>query len=139
MKTMKPLILNRGEIDAASAEVDKLCQRLEGFLRQSGRVCSTFSCDLLLREILLNSIDHACKNITHARIKYKISIYNNFIVITVKDPGNGFDWHSWLQKPYDPDKSSGRGLMIIRHYADRFRFNKTGNCISIKKTFIPNK
>lgn len=131
----KKLEIARGKIKAESANIDLLCNQLEVMLQDAKKDFDLFACDILLREVLLNSIEHACQDMANAQIEFKITIYAEHILITVMDPGPGFDWQSWLQKPYDPDKASGRGLMIIRHYANRFRFNKRGNCISLKRNF----
>jgi CheY-like chemotaxis protein len=56
-------------------------------------------------------------------------------VYTVRDEGPGFDV-SRLPDPTDPvnlEKSSGRGLLLIRTFMDEVRFNATGNEITLRK------
>ena len=56
-------------------------------------------------------------------------------VYTVRDEGPGFDV-SRLPDPTDPanlEKSSGRGLLLIRTFMDEVRFNATGNEITLCK------
>ena len=56
-------------------------------------------------------------------------------VYTVRDEGPGFDV-SRLPDPTDPanlEKSSGRGLLLIRTFMDEVHFNATGNEITLCK------
>ena len=56
-------------------------------------------------------------------------------VYVVRDEGPGFDVSS-LPDPTDPsnlEKSSGRGLLLIRTFMDEVRFNSTGNEITLRK------
>lgn len=56
-------------------------------------------------------------------------------VYIVRDEGPGFDV-AHLPDPTDPanlEKSSGRGLLLIRTFMDDVRFNATGNEITLRK------
>jgi CheY-like chemotaxis protein len=59
----------------------------------------------------------------------------NEAMYVVRDEGPGFNTHK-LPDPTDPanlEKSSGRGLFLIRTFMDEVRFNATGNEITLVK------
>ncbi len=56
-------------------------------------------------------------------------------VYVIQDEGPGFN-HSQLPDPTDPinlEKSSGRGLLLVRTFMDEVSFNHTGNQITLVK------
>ncbi len=131
--TGKPVKVIRKKLRANVEHLDQLCAELRenlGSWRSEGEL---FACDLLLREVMLNAIMHGCPEASDSMVRCKLSFFSDGLQITVQDEGCGFDRNVWMARPYDPDKDSGRGLMIIRRYADRFRYNYSGNCLSIKK------
>lgn len=128
----KPVII-RKTLPASLVAVDAMCEELEKNLIALGKSEQAFACDLLLREMLLNAVYHGCGNVSEKNFKCKISIGSTEIQLTIKDYGKGFDRKLWLPPACDAEKESGRGLMIIYRYADHYRFNASGNCISVKK------
>jgi hypothetical protein len=57
------------------------------------------------------------------------------VSITIHDDGPGFD-HSQLPDPTDPeylDRPHGRGLLLMRTFADTVRFNDVGNEVTLVK------
>lgn len=56
-------------------------------------------------------------------------------VFMVRDEGTGFD-PSALPDPTDPanlDKSSGRGVLLMRTFMDRVDYNEVGNVVTLTK------
>lgn len=131
----RPIAVFRRLLSARLETVDSMCFELSQILDDARRGSEDFACDLLLREILLNAVTHGCSALPDAMVKCKITLFDKGIQITVQDPGAGFDRKDWLMKPYDPEKDSGRGLMIVRQYAWRYRFNAAGNCLSVQRKF----
>ncbi|MFZ5952562.1 MAG: ATP-binding protein [Candidatus Rifleibacteriota bacterium] len=115
--------------------INQICQELSAILELNCRKHDLFACDLLLREMLLNSINHGCKGEPERLIHLKFSLSHQHIQITMKDPGFGFNHTKEIESTINPDNESGRGLQIIRKYSNKIRFNKSGNCISIKRSF----
>lgn len=130
----KPVKVIRKKILANVENLDRLCVELRENLGDRRLEAELFACDLLLREVMLNAIMHGCPETSEGMVSCKLSFFSDGLQITVQDEGCGFDRNVWLVRPYDPDKDSGRGLMIIRRYADRFRYNYSGNCLSVKKS-----
>ncbi len=131
--TGKPVKVIRKSFLANVENLDRLCIELRESLGGRRPEAELFACDLLLREVMLNAIMHGCPEASDSMVRCKLSFFKDGLQITVQDEGCGFDRNVWMAQPYDPDKDSGRGLMIIRRYADRFRYNYSGNCLSIKK------
>ena len=131
--TGKPVKVIRINFPANVENLDRLCVELRETLGSWRTEAELFACDLLLREVMLNAIMHGRPEASDSMVRCKISFCSDGLQITVQDEGCGFDRNVWLTRPYDPDKDSGRGLMIIRRYADRFRYNYSGNCLSVKK------
>ena len=114
-----------------------------------------------LYEVMLNAIEHGNLDLsselreTHNGLAYKelaeerrrqapykdrrvrltARFQNDQTVFIVRDEGAGYD-ASKLPDPTDPSnmqKSSGRGLLLIRTFMDEVRFNETGNEITLIK------
>jgi anti-sigma regulatory factor (Ser/Thr protein kinase) len=52
--------------------------------------------------------------------------------LQVTDEGQGFNWRRMRGRPLtDSNATSGRGLFLITAYADRVRFNRKGNQITL--------
>lgn len=57
------------------------------------------------------------------------------VAITIHDQGPGFD-QSRLPDPTDPeylDRPYGRGILLMRTFADSVRYNETGNAVTLVK------
>jgi len=128
-------LIIRKNLPASPDEIDILCHELSLALKKENIPEEDFACDILLREMLLNAIDHGCKRGSEGKIQCKISLDRTGLQISLKDSGPGFDWRQCFLRPYDPDSDSGRGLMIIKHYSTAVRYNASGNCVSVKRKF----
>ena len=53
--------------------------------------------------------------------------------LTIEDAGKGFDVRAALERCNDPELmlASGRGLMLMRAFADEMFFNSTGNEVTL--------
>ncbi len=92
---------------------------------------------LVLREIIINGIEHGNQNDTSKIIKCKISSLGNLrFSIEVEDEGKGFD-HSKLdfKMPDDPEQHRNRGIPFINTLADQIDFNESGNKITVVFSF----
>ncbi len=69
------------------------------------------------------------------RIHVQAKIAPDEAVFTIRDEGGGFDANS-MPDPADPaslERASGRGLVLIRTFMDRVRFNDEGNEVTLVK------
>ena len=91
-----------------------------------------FGVQLLLRETINNAIVHGSNSDRNRQIRLIFQISKEVIEWTVIDEGPGFDWRAVLERRVDDQASSGRGLAIMKKYADGFTFNEQGNALSLK-------
>jgi serine/threonine-protein kinase RsbW len=92
-----------------------------------------FALRLALEEAVSNAIVHGNRRDPTKRVTVSYRVSPNHVVATVQDEGQGFDP---LGIP-DPrlsenlDNTSGRGILLMRHYTNWVRFNRTGNCVTL--------
>lgn len=87
--------------------------------------------ELLLREFLNNAMIHGNGLDAHKQVQMSFRIGIKWMRIQIADEGPGFDWRKARRTPPDADAESGRGLAIAMIYAQRVRFNRPGNQVTI--------
>jgi len=118
---------------ATTENVEGFIAGIHGFLAERNLCGLSFDMELLAREALVNAVQHGsgsdpAKNV-HAALRFE----DGALVLTVRDEGAGWDWRQMPVAPPDPARESGRGLFIIRKYADDFSYNDPGNALTIIK------
>lgn len=111
--------------------VHPLCHEIRSILSTLKLESLCFSVDLILREFLNNAMIHGNKRDKKKYVKIKMLFYRQWIIFSIFDQGKGFDRQLVQNGEYDPFATSGRGLKIGRLYADRIRYNKSGNKVAI--------
>ena len=69
------------------------------------------------------------------RIEVEVRLARDKAVFVVRDEGLGFDPQS-LPDPTDPanlDKTTGRGILLMRAFMDQVEFNARGNEVTMVK------
>ena len=94
-----------------------------------------FVAELMVREALMNAVVHGSAGRPGAEIRYQIRVLRGGIVIRVEDGGSGFDWRTWRDTEDETPAESGRGLRILRHYADRIQFFGNGSRVELQRKF----
>jgi len=107
-------------------------RRQHGFVSRPGE---SFVAELLLREALINAVVHGCGRDGKQQIYCRIRRRGANLTFLVRDGGEGFDWRKWHGRDSAATAESGRGIEIFRRYANRYRYNKSGNCLTIWKRF----
>ena len=92
-----------------------------------------FAIELLLRELLCNAVVHGCRKDPDKRILCAVRQRRRRFTLVVCDGGRGFDWRAAWRQSSGASDCSGRGMEILRAYATRVRFNKSGNQAVIVK------
>jgi serine/threonine-protein kinase RsbW len=91
---------------------------------------------LALQEALANAVVHGCNNDASKEVGCSLERNaNGAIVITVSDPGPGFQVAN-TGDPMETDKlfkGSGRGVYLIRQLMDEVHFDGDGNRIKMWK------
>jgi len=92
--------------------------------------------ELALQEAVANAIRHGCHGDKDKQLECSVSLTESGeVVITVRDPGAGFD-PAKIPSPLDPAnllKSSGRGIFLINGLMDEVRFADGGRELQMKK------
>jgi len=92
---------------------------------------------LCLSEAVVNSIVHGNKNDSSKKVKIEIYKDNQFVYFRITDQGFGFNSNTII----DPTcldnikREWGRGLHIIKTYADEIKFYNEGRTIELKIGF----
>lgn len=114
--------------DEFIAEFQKRSLRL---LDQPGR----FAAELLVREALTNAVVHGSRTDPARQVCCTLRIKGCRLLVAVEDSGDGFDWRTAWNHAAAVPQCSGRGIEILRKYADRVRYNGRGNLVTIVKRF----
>jgi anti-sigma regulatory factor (Ser/Thr protein kinase) len=92
--------------------------------------------ELALQEAVANAIRHGCQGDRSKQLQCAVSCDDSGeILITVRDPGNGFD-PAAVANPLDPEnllKSSGRGIFLINGLMDDVRYADGGRELRMRK------
>ncbi len=126
--------------------IDLVDERISRFLSSRGVPVDIFAVRLMLREALLNAVFHgagpdgrapqdqpgggASRSTIHARLE----LDRGQVVLTVEDPGSGFEW-TRRPEPASALDAGGRGLALMQAYADEITFNDAGNRITLRKRY----
>lgn len=88
---------------------------------------------LVLREILINAVEHGNKNDIRKTVKCNIEYLGNWrFKMEVQDEGPGFDYQSIAVKiPDDPGQIRNRGFALIHNFSDSMEFSGEGNSITV--------
>jgi serine/threonine-protein kinase RsbW len=130
--TVVPLELNV-RIAATLGAIDDACARIGTFLHEQGMDRWRFEVILLAREALTNAVVHGCRLKATDQVQLVLVREGPQLVMTVTDPGPGFDWRAQRDEPVDPADEHGRGLSIFRCYAAEYSYNDRGNQVTLRK------
>lgn len=97
------------------------------------------SLKLVMRELLINAIEHGNKNIADEKINCVIDKLDGFrFKITVQDNGKGFDYKCLdMRLPENPEHIRNRGYALINAFSDNVEFNEKGNEVAVIINLIP--
>ena len=91
-----------------------------------------FAIRILLREALANAIMHGSDGDDARTVEMKLSCSPEAVRLTVMDEGQGFSPEELPD--FDLLQESGRGLALMRIYADDVIYNEKGNCVTMIKS-----
>ncbi|MBF0530139.1 MAG: ATP-binding protein [Deltaproteobacteria bacterium] len=112
--------------------VDEIELLAADFLRQEHVQVNVFDFRLIIREALLNAVMHGNHLRADKHVDFRIKIDPEAVYIRIIDEGRGFDWNSALNGDPDSMGQSGRGLVIMKEYAQQIIYNQKGNDITLK-------
>lgn len=118
---------------ASMENVEVFIAGMHGFLAEKSLGNLGFDMELLAREALVNAVIHGSSNDPSKSIHAVLRLEPGILVLSIQDEGPGWDWRNMNTYPPDPGCESGRGLIIIRKYADAFSYNDQGSALTITK------
>jgi anti-anti-sigma factor len=132
----RPPLSLRHTIPSRIEEAESLCLKIRAFLQAAGLAELCFPVELLARECLVNAVIHGNGKAADKSVALCLAVGKEWIRLEVCDQGPGFPWRKERQKSVETAKPSGHGLQFCALYAERVRFNRRGNQITlwIRKT-----
>ncbi len=119
----------RRRLTASQEAIESFCWDFQQWLGDEVSARDAFATELLLREALVNAVEHGCGKAAESAVDCVIRHERGAMLIAVKDSGPGFDWRSRWELQPEAEACSGRGVLIYRTYANRVRFNRAGNSV----------
>jgi serine/threonine-protein kinase RsbW len=112
--------------------IDGMSLALRTFLGTHGDRVPLFATELLVRECVNNAVIHGNRCNPARRVRVGVGIGRVYVRIDVTDAGRGFDWRRHRRRPLPGlTATSGRGMPLLRSFADRVRFNTRGNHVTL--------
>ncbi len=119
---------------ATLENIDRADDDLDAYFKQYPCAVDVFAVRILLRESLLNAVMHGSSNNPEKKVVLDLHIRSDSLVMKVTDSGNGFNYNEHTSN-IDGLEEGGRGLALMKIYADEVKFNDTGNEVTFKKLF----
>ena len=94
-----------------------------------------FAIELVLEESLTNAIKHGNLSDPSKNVRFGFKLGEGTFYARVEDEGSGFD-PEVLADPREPANqmaTSGRGILLVRHFATRVQWNEQGRVIEFEK------
>lgn len=109
--------------------VDRIVKEARDFLAANGMEEGFSGVKLVLRELLINAVEHGNLKIPAKKAFCELrTLSPELCLIRVEDEGDGFNWRELkLQIPDDPSKIRNRGFPLVNAIADKLEFNEKGN------------
>ena len=138
---MKNIIETQKNIDVITLQIPSLPENLriiESFIdnvKEQYHISEDIYGNIIISviECVNNAIIHGNKSNSQKNVELKLSFGDNYVKFSVKDEGNGFDYHS-LPDPTSVEnieKVGGRGVFLMRHLADEVHFLEDGRQIEL--------
>jgi serine/threonine-protein kinase RsbW len=120
-------------IPAKLEAIDQVSAEVKTVLREWGMDRCSFDVILLAREALVNAVLYGCQQDPGKQVQFTLALDGDELVMTVEDPGPGFDWREKSHRGVDMSEEHGRGFLIFRCYATHFEYNDKGNRLTLRK------
>jgi serine/threonine-protein kinase RsbW len=94
-----------------------------------------FGVRLALEEALVNAVKHGNRNDSTKCVWASWHVGAQRVFVEIEDEGEGFDPRA-VPDPCAPEnleRSCGRGLLLMRTYMSRVRYNRRGNRVTMIK------
>lgn len=119
---------------ASYEHIDDFCIQVRRLLADTGHGGETFAVLLLLREALNNAVKHGCRGDAQRLVRCLFRLTPEEVIIQAEDGGDGFDWRRHWDAEPDELSVSGRGMRLMRRYAEDVIYNEAGNRLILKRS-----
>jgi serine/threonine-protein kinase RsbW len=94
-----------------------------------------FGVHLAMEEALVNAIKHGNRFDDAKQVQVVCKLSTEKLYLQVADEGPGFRLEEVPDCTEDEnlEKSSGRGIMLMRNFMSRVEYNAAGNCVTMEK------
>ena len=123
-------------LESDASECLALIRELLAALEKLGwKQKDVFGIHMAVEEAVMNAIHHGNKDEREKEVDVLIKVDNNEFYAKISDQGCGF---CLLEVP-DPtreenlEKTSGRGVMLIKNFVDDCQYNEAGNSVELRK------
>lgn len=119
-------------MNVAHALIDEVMQRLQS---TDWNTKEQFAVNMALEEGLVNAVQHGNDSDPSKQVRFTCRLSNDRIYVRIEDEGEGFDPRA-VPDPTDEDHilvASGRGVLLIRSFVSRVRWNERGNVLEFEK------
>lgn len=124
------------QLSSDSQLVDRVVAQARAFLSAHGTQHHA-EFDVVLRELLINAIEHGNRNRIELRVACTIAhLGGPRWQITVADQGQGFDHRAVGKDMPAGDAPRRRGLALVHGFSDQVEFNDPGNEVTAFLTII---
>jgi len=138
--TRQPELLGQrgGQVESlcCRAEIPRIIDKVARFMtEQLYAQKDIFAMRLALEEAVVNAVRHGNRDDPARRVIVSFLVGPERVLIDVHDEGDGFDPRT-VPDPLaaeNLERSSGRGLHLMRTYMTWVRFNARGNCVTMCK------
>ena len=94
-----------------------------------------FAVELALEETLSNAVKHGNESNPEKNVHFFCGLHSDALYARIEDEGEGFDPHA-LPDPRKPENQmtpSGRGVLLVRHFVTKVKWNRQGNMVEFEK------
>jgi serine/threonine-protein kinase RsbW len=124
----------RCRLSATLENIDEVDDLFTEYIKRLRTDVDVFVLRILVREALLNAVIHGCGNDPANTVDLLVETDNAGLTLMVSDPGEGFNWADHEGLPVDLCES-GRGIALMKIYADSIAFNNSGNIVTLRKNY----
>ncbi|MDR1483376.1 MAG: ATP-binding protein [Planctomycetaceae bacterium] len=99
-----------------------------------------FAINMALEEALVNAVQHGNDSDPNKNVHFVCRLNDNLIYVRIEDEGPGFDPDA-IPDPTDAEHildNHGRGVLLIKSFVTRVRWNEKGCVIEFEKERIVN-
>jgi serine/threonine-protein kinase RsbW len=117
-------------------EIRPLCDRVTAAVVAAGYSnYDAFTVRLAVEEAVINAVKHGHRADPTKTVRLSYSLSPDQVLVHIEDEGPGFD-PSQVADPLNPenvDRTTGRGLLLMRHYMSWIKYNERGNRVTLCK------